>query len=189
MVGLLTTVNQTFERVAMHAVRTELVRAQAERAGLPLWVVQIPNPCSNDEYESAMRQAMEYAHREGIDAVASAISFLKMSVDTAKNRCADWDCAPLSALGSAHARAWPDHDCLRPESLRHVRDPKQIPAGFAGRPYDYDFLDMLPLSADPSASAANFTRSCRRLMSRPVAVRPGEVVARDGFVFADLAPA
>jgi diphthamide synthase (EF-2-diphthine--ammonia ligase) len=77
VVGLLTTVNQAFERVAMHAVRTELVRAQAEAAGLPLWVVQIPNPCSNDEYESAMREATEYAHREGIGAVAFGDLFLE----------------------------------------------------------------------------------------------------------------
>ncbi len=40
--GLLTTFNEAFDRVAMHAVRRQLVEAQAAAVGLPLWPVDIP---------------------------------------------------------------------------------------------------------------------------------------------------
>ena len=77
VVGLLTTVNQTFDRVAMHAVRTELLAAQAAAVGLPLDTVPIPYPCSNAEYEAAMGAAMERARRAGVQAVAFGDLFLE----------------------------------------------------------------------------------------------------------------
>ncbi|MGH2410705.1 MAG: hypothetical protein ACRDGS_10095, partial [Chloroflexota bacterium] len=54
VVGLLTTVNTRYGRVAMHAVRYELLEQQARATGLPLWPVPIPSPCGNDQYEAAM---------------------------------------------------------------------------------------------------------------------------------------
>ena len=192
VVGLLTTVNEAFERVAMHAVRTELVRAQAEAVGLPLWVVQIPNPCSNDEYEGAMRQAMDYARREGIDTVAFGDLFLEDVRRYREERMRETGIAPIFPLWGL-----PTPELGRTMIASGLKayvtcvDPQQIPAGFAGRPYDYDFLDMLPLSADPCGERGEFRTFVHDgpMFSRPVAVRPGEVVERDGFVFADLAPA
>src|SRR5438270_10208358 len=77
VVGLLTTINQAFDRVAMHAVRTELLRTQAAAAGLPLWPVPIPWPCSNVQYEAAMASALERARGDGIEAVAFGDLFLE----------------------------------------------------------------------------------------------------------------
>ena len=57
VVGLLTTVNQHFGRVAMHGFRESLLDLQAEAAGLPLWKVPLPWPCSNEVYEAAMTAA------------------------------------------------------------------------------------------------------------------------------------
>ncbi|HND32961.1 MAG TPA: ATP-binding protein, partial [Myxococcota bacterium] len=70
VVGLLTTVNRVYDRVAMHAVRSELLRRQAEAAGLPLWEVSIPSPCSNEDYEAAMAAACARAVQEGVEAIA-----------------------------------------------------------------------------------------------------------------------
>ena len=192
VVGLLTTINQAFERVAMHAVRTELVRAQAEAVGLPLWVVQIPNPCSNDEYEGAMRQAMRHAHREGISTVAFGDLFLEDVRRYREEQTRETGITPIFPLWGL-----PTPELGRTMIASGLKayvtcvDPKQIPAGFAGRAYDYDFLDMLPLSADPCGERGEFHTFVHDgpMFSRPVAVRPGEVVERDGFVFADLAPA
>jgi diphthamide synthase (EF-2-diphthine--ammonia ligase) len=61
VVGLMTTVNEIHRRVAMHAVRTELLEAQADAVGLPLWKIPIPSPCSNTEYEAAIRAVLEKA--------------------------------------------------------------------------------------------------------------------------------
>src|ERR1700722_1330918 len=77
VVGLLTTINQAFDRVAMHAVRTELLRAQAAAVDLPLRPVAIPWPCSNAEYEAAMAAAMARAAAEGISVIAFGDLFLE----------------------------------------------------------------------------------------------------------------
>jgi len=56
--ALLTTTNEAFDRVAMHAVRRELLEAQAAATGLPLTVVPLPWPCSNEEYERRMAESV-----------------------------------------------------------------------------------------------------------------------------------
>src|SRR5215470_5690928 len=76
IVGLLTTFNSAFDRVAMHAVRRELVDAQSSAIGLPLWPVALPWPCSNRDYESAMRTVCDRAVAEGIEGIAFGDLFL-----------------------------------------------------------------------------------------------------------------
>src|SRR5215210_2589865 len=75
--GLLTTTNQAFDRVAMHAVRRELLEAQAAAAGLPLYVVPLPWPCSNDQYEAIMRTAITGFVADGFTHVAFGDLFLE----------------------------------------------------------------------------------------------------------------
>ena len=75
--GLLTTFNEAAGRVAMHAVRRELVEQQATAAGLPLWAVPLPWPCSNEQYESLMAQTCARAVSEGIAGVAFGDLFLE----------------------------------------------------------------------------------------------------------------
>jgi len=76
VVGLLTTFNEAADRVAMHAVRRSLVEAQAAAAGLPLWQVPLPFPCSNADYESRMGAAISRARQEGVTHVAFGDLFL-----------------------------------------------------------------------------------------------------------------
>jgi len=77
VVGLMTTVNEVYGRVAMHAVRVELLEAQAIAVGVSLWKIPIPSPCSNEEYEAAMRTAIERAKAEGISGIAFGDLFLE----------------------------------------------------------------------------------------------------------------
>src|SRR5215475_15317685 len=76
VVGLLTTINEQFDRVAMHAVRTDLLRRQAENLGLPLRLVSLPFPCGNDVYEERMRAAIGAAQADGIEGIAFGDLFL-----------------------------------------------------------------------------------------------------------------
>src|SRR5437867_9568991 len=76
VVGLLTTFNSAADRVAMHGVRRSLVRAQAEVAGIPLWEVDLPSPCSNDDYERAMRAVCQRAVQAGVEYIAFGDLFL-----------------------------------------------------------------------------------------------------------------
>ena len=62
VVGLLTTLNSEFERVAMHGTRRSVLQAQAEAAKLPLWIVPLPWPCSNEIYEQRMAAACARVH-------------------------------------------------------------------------------------------------------------------------------
>ena len=75
--GLLTTTNQAFDRVAMHAVRRELLEAQAD-AGRPAAArVPLPWPCSNAQYESIMKTAIAGFVADGFTHVAFGDLFLE----------------------------------------------------------------------------------------------------------------
>jgi diphthamide synthase (EF-2-diphthine--ammonia ligase) len=69
-------------------------------------------------------------------------------------------------------------------------DPGKLPERFAGRRFDAALLAELPPGIDPCAENGEFhTFAAAGPMFRtPVAVTPGEVVTRDGFVFCDLVP-
>jgi len=193
VVGLLTTVNQHFDRVAMHAVRTELLRAQAEAAGLPLLEVNIPFPCSNEQYEAAMATAVETARSQGVTAMAFGDLFLE---DIRAYRVAKLagtglrPCFPLWGLPTDALAVSMLEGGLRAR-LTCV-DPRQLPREFAGRAFDAALLRELPPGVDPCGERGEFHTFAHAgpMFTRPLALTPGEVVERDGFVFADftLAP-
>lgn len=191
VVGLLTTVNQAFERVAMHAVRVELLRRQAEAAGLPLWIVNIPWPCSNAQYEAAMDEALGRARREGIEAVAFGDLFLEDIRRYREERMRGTGLQPLFPIWGIPtdvlARRMVDAG-LRAR-LTCV-DPRQLAPAFAGRDFDETLLGDLPPSVDPCGERGEFHTFAYAgpMFAHPVAIETGEVVERDGFVFADLLP-
>ena len=86
VVGLMTTINSAADRVAMHAVRSELLRRQATATGLPVWELSIPSPCSNEHYEAVLRQAIERAKAEAIDCFAFGDLFLQDIRDYRESR-------------------------------------------------------------------------------------------------------
>jgi diphthamide synthase (EF-2-diphthine--ammonia ligase) len=69
-------------------------------------------------------------------------------------------------------------------------DPSKIAKSFAGRDYDLRLLADLPPGIDPCGENGEFHTFVEDapVFSSPIAVRTGEVVERDGFVFADLLP-
>jgi uncharacterized protein (TIGR00290 family) len=189
IVGLLTTINEAFDRVAMHAVRTELLRAQAEAADLPLWPVLIPWPCSNAEYEAAMNAAMGRARADGITHVAFGDLFLEDIRRYREERLAPTGITPLFPIWGTPT------DALARRMVAHglrarltCVDPKSLDARFAGREFDAALLADLPASVDPCGERGEFHTFAYDgpMFRRPVPIRGGEVVTRDGFVFADL---
>jgi uncharacterized protein (TIGR00290 family) len=189
VVGLLTTVNELYDRVAMHAVRRELLEAQAESTGLPLWPLPIPSPCSNEEYEARMRRMVQRAVAEGIQAVAFGDLFLADIRAYREQSLAGRGLQPLFPLWQQ-----PTDQLARTMLAEGVRahitcvDPKQISAAFAGRAWDAQLLAELPGSADPCGERGEFHTfvSDGPMFHHPIPVTVGEVVERDGFVFADL---
>jgi len=189
VVGLLTTINEMHDRVAMHAVRTELLRAQTDAAGLPLWAVPIPSPCSNAEYEAAMTRALARAREAGVTAIAFGDLFLEDIRRYREARLLGTGLEPLFPIWGI-----PTDVLARDMIAGGLRarltcvDPKVLAPSFAGREYDTALLDELPASVDPCGERGEFHTFAYDgpMFRRPVPLRAGEVVERDGFVFADL---
>ena len=191
IVGLLTTFNESANRVAMHAVRRELVEAQADAAGLPLWSVELPWPCSNEVYEARMRQAIDRAHREGIGGIAFGDLFLEDVRAYRFKLLAGTGLEPVFPIWGTPA----DTPALAREMLAGglqailtCVDPKQLDANFVGRNFDAELLSDLPPSVDPCGERGEFHTLCHAgpMFVRPIPVRVGETVERDGFCFTDV---
>jgi uncharacterized protein (TIGR00290 family) len=191
VVGLLTTFNEAANRVAMHAVRRELVEAQAEAACLPLWPVELPWPCSNDVYEERMRQAIGTARAEGVAGIAFGDLFLEDVRAYRFELLAGTGLEPVFPIWGTPA----DTPGLAQEMLAGglqailtCVDPKQLDARFVGRSFDAVLLRELPASVDPCGERGEFHTFCHAgpMFSRPLWVSVGSIVERDSFCFADV---
>lgn len=192
IVGALTTVTDTFERVSMHGVREELLRDQLDAAGLPSITVRIPFPCSNDIYEAKMAAAMDDAVADGVTHIIFGDLFLE--------DLRAWREAKLAAIGvTAVFPLWMrPTDALAREMIATgveahlaVVDLKKLSADFAGRRFDAALLGDLPGGIDPCGENGEFHSfvSAGPMLSRKIPLRVGETVEREGFAFADLLPA
>jgi len=190
--GLLTTFNEAFDRVAMHAVRRQLVDAQSAAVGLPLWPVDIPWPCTNEEYERRMARACERATAEGIEAIAFGDLYLEDVRAYRERQLAPTGLAPLFPLWRIPTdRLVREMIAGGQRALITCVDPKKLGREFAGREIDLACVDALPAGVDPCGENGEFHSFvfAGPAFTKPVAVRSGEVVERDGFVFADVMPA
>jgi uncharacterized protein (TIGR00290 family) len=187
--GLLTTINETAERVAMHAVREALLEKQAAAAGLPLIKVPIPYPCPNDVYEAAMARAMDRAKAERISVMAFGDLFLEDVRNYRIEKLAPTGIEPVFPIWGLETPALA-REMVAAGLRAHVTcvDPKQLDPKFAGRTFDATFLDDLPDGVDPCGENGEFHSFAYAgpMFGAPIAVTPGAVVERDGFVFADL---
>lgn len=189
VMGLLTTLNEEFQRVAMHGTRRAVLEAQARAAGLPLWVVPLPWPCSNEIYEERMREACDRAIRENVDAIAFGDLFLHDVRDYRVRQLAPTGLEPLFPLWEI-----PTDRLAREMIAGGLRarlacvDTKQLPASFAGREFDAALLSELPAAADPCGERGEF-HTCvyaGPMFTAPIPLESGEIVDRDGFVYADF---
>jgi uncharacterized protein (TIGR00290 family) len=191
VVGLLTTVNAIRQRVSMHAVRAELLRAQAQAVGLPLVQVPIPDPCSNDDYAAAMEQALGAARHDGVSCVAFGDLFLQDVRQYREDQLRGAGLTPLFPLWGIPTR--PLARTMVAVGLRAritCIDPKQLDGSFAGRDFDSRLLEELPETVDPCGERGEFHTFAYDgpMFRHRVRFRAGEIVERDGFVFADAVP-
>ena len=192
VVGLLVTLNKEVDRVAMHAVRRELVEAQADRLGLPLHVVGIPSPCPNEVYEAQMAAAMATAEASGVSHVIFGDLFLADVRAYRERALAGSGILPLFPLW---ARPTPElargmvEDGVR--AVLTCVDPQQLSAEFAGRAFDARLLAELPQGVDPCGERGEFHTFVwdAPQFRAPIDIEVGEVAERGGFVFCDVRPA
>jgi uncharacterized protein (TIGR00290 family) len=187
--GLLTTFNSAADRVAMHAVRRSLVMAQAQRIGVPLWPVELPWPCSNAAYEEIMRKVTERAVAEGIEAVAFGDLFLEDVRAYRERQLEGTGLEPLFPVWKIPTRQLAlEMIAAGVKAKLTCVDPSKLDRSFAGRDFDLELLQDLPEQIDPCGENGEFHSFVYEapVFSAPIDVRVGEVVERDGFVFADV---
>ncbi len=191
VVSLLTTLNQAFDRVAMHAVRRDLVELQARASGLPLWTVPLPWPCSNQDYERIMAGLCQQARDKGIEVMAFGDLHLADVRAYRERQLQGTGLAPLFPLWGLPTRALArDMVAGGLRAKLTCVDPKLLPASFAGREFDEALLADLPDGVDHCGENGEFHTFVYDgpMFREPIPVSLGEVLERDGFVFADLTP-
>lgn len=189
--GLVTTVTPAFGRVSIHGTRVEILEAQAAALGLPLRTVEIPWPCSNEQYEAAVRVELEWAANEGADAFASGDLFLEDVRDYRESLLEETGLEAIFPIwGLDTGRLAREMLGAGVAARLTCLDPERLDRSFAGARYDENFLDALPGHVDPCGENGEF-HTCvvdGPMMDAPIEVEVGEVVEREGFVYADLVP-
>ncbi|MFY9908415.1 MAG: ATP-binding protein [Candidatus Sulfotelmatobacter sp.] len=187
--GLLTTFNEVANRVAMHAVRRELVERQADAAGLPLWAVPLPWPCSNQQYESLMAQTCAKAICEKIEGVAFGDLFLEDVRAYREKQLKGAGLKPIFPIWQT-----PTHELARQMIAAGVKakltciDTTKLDRSFAGCEFDEALLSALPADVDPCGERGEFHSFAYAgpMLNKELPVTVGEMVVHDQFVFADV---
>ena len=192
VVGLMTTVNQLYRRIAIHAVRLELLQRQAEAVGLPLHIIDLPYPCTNAQYETVMETFIAGAKQQQIECMAFGDLFLEDVKKYREERLAGTGISPLCPIWLT-----PTDELAREMIAGGLRavvtcvDPRQLDASFAGREFNEKFLSDLPANVDPCGERGEFHTFVfdGPMFKMPVPIEVGEITEREGFVYADVLPA
>jgi len=189
VVGALTTVSETFDRVSIHGVRREILLEQLDAAGLSARIVAIPYPCPNEVYEDRMGEAVVRAVEEGISHIIFGDLFLRDIRAYREQKLAGTGITPVFPLWErptlALAQSMIESGL---EAYLSTVDLKKLPAEFAGRKFDAQLLDDLPAGVDPCGENGEF-HTCviaGPIFTRRLAVTPAERVQRDGYGYCDL---
>ena len=192
IVGLLTSITQTYDRVTMHGVRESLLQAQAAALGLPLHPILIPTPCSQQQYEDIMRAALDHALSLGVTKVVFGDIALADIRAHRERQMARIDMEAIFPLWGMNTR-----DLARDIIAAGVRatitclDPSKVPPELAGREFNEDLLAHLPDTADPCGENGEFHTFAWAGPDypAPIPITTGQTVNRSGFLFTDLHPA
>ena len=190
VVGLLTTLNEDVGRVSMQGVRRELLRAQADTVGLPVWEVPLPSPCPNDEYERRMSATMERAVVEGITHIAFGDLFLEDVREYREEKMAATGIEPLFPIWCGENETGALAGRMVASGVRAIItcvDPSQLDPTFVGQSWE---SAALPAGVDPLGEKGEFHTFCWAgpMFPSPIRIATGDVVERDGFWWADVTP-
>lgn len=191
VIGLLTTVNEVHHRVAMHGMRESLLDRQIVATGLPCLKIPLPSPCPNGVYEARMAEACARIAAQGVRHVVFGDLFLEDIRAYREAHLKEAGMEGVFPLWKRDTRALA-HEMIDSGLVAHLVcvDPRRMDRRFAGRRFDDNLLAELPAAVDPCGENGEFHTavSAGPMFAAPISVEPGEVVERDGFVFADVIP-
>jgi uncharacterized protein (TIGR00290 family) len=189
VVGVLTTLNEAYDRVAMHGVRESVLDRQIAALALPALKVMLPNPCSNEVYAQRMAQACELMKEQGVSHVVFGDLFLEDIRAYREKQLATVGMTGIFPLWRRDTAVLA-RTMITSGLVAHLVcvDPRQLGREFAGRRFDTRLLDELPAQVDPCGENGEFHTlvSAGPMFAAPIAVSVGTVVEREGFVFADV---
>jgi uncharacterized protein (TIGR00290 family) len=192
IVGIFCTYNEKFNRVAMHGVRIDLVKKQAESLGLPLELIPIPHPCSNEAYEKIMSDFVKRCLEKGIETFAFGDLFLENVREYRLKHLKDTGINALFPLWGKNTK-----DLSKEMLTAGLRtqitciNPEQIPEKFAGADYNSEFLKEIPGTVDPCGENGEFHSFAFAgpMFRNEIKIKIGKTVNREGFIFTDILPA
>lgn len=191
IVGLFSTVNKEFGRVAMHAVRIELLQQQAASLRLPIQLIPIPYPCSNSQYESIMNKFIEKTKADGIECFAFGDLYLEDVRKYREDSLSGTGITPVFPLWGKNTKSL-SREMIDGGLKAKISciDPKQLSPDFAGHEYDKSFLERIPDNIDPCGEKGEFHTFAYDgpMFNYKINISTGETISRDGFVFTDLLP-
>jgi uncharacterized protein (TIGR00290 family) len=191
VVGLFSTLNARHDRVAMHATRAELLRRQAEAAGLPLHTIYIPDPCSNEQYATIMGEFIDGLTTKGIEQIAFGDLFLEDIRSYREKQLAGTGITPIFPLWQIPTPELAETMLTGGlEAYISCVDLSKLPAEFAGRQWSRDLLEELPKGIDPCGENGEMHTVVvdGPMFDESINVKIGEMVQRDGFAYADIIP-
>lgn len=187
--GLFCTVNSEFNRVAMHAVRLDLLQQQAEYLGLPLQIIELPYPCSNEQYEAIMTRFVEGAKQDNIEQFAFGDLYLEDVRRYREEKLSDTGIMPIFPIwGQPTDQLAQEMVASGLRAVISCVDPKQLPEEFIGREYNGAFLHDLPGGVDPCGENGEFHSFVYAgpMFRKPMQITLGDIIHRDGFIFIDV---
>jgi uncharacterized protein (TIGR00290 family) len=191
IVGVVTTVNEVYDRVAMHGVRSELLDRQIAALDLPAIRVLIPSPCTNEVYEARMADACLTIKASGVHHMVFGDLFLEDIRAYRERTLAALGMTPLFPLWGRETRRLAG-EMIEQGLVAHLvcLDPKRMGRSFAGRRFDAEFLNEIPATVDPCGENGEFHTVVSEgpMFRTPIGVSIGRTVERDGFVFTDVIP-
>lgn len=191
LLGLFTSMNRKHNRVSMHGTRADMVERQAEALGLPLQTIQLPDPCTTEQYEAVMRQFIEDCVVRGIECMAFGDLFLEDIRQYRQNQLAGTGIEPIFPLwGIPTPELAATMLSAGVEAFVSCVDLKKLPAHFAGRKWSREMLAELPPDCDPCGENGETHTIVVNgpMFSQAVPVTVGDIVERNGFVYADIIP-
>ena len=189
LVGILTTITETYDRVAMHGVRNSLLDRQIAALGLPCIKIPIPNACTNEIYDARMAAAIAQIQSEDVEHIVFGDLFLEDIRAYREERLAKAGMHGVFPLWKRDTQALAE-EMIESGLVAHLVcvDPNKVDRRLAGRKFDRELLDGLPAGVDPCGENGEFHTvvSAGPMFAAPIPIEVGEVVERDGFVFADV---
>jgi uncharacterized protein (TIGR00290 family) len=188
LLGLFTTVNKKFNRVAMHAVRIKLLTQQAKQINLPIHIIELPFPCSNANYEKIMAEFISKIKVDNIENVAFGDLYLQDIRDYRITQMQGTGIQPIFPCWGIDTKKLAKK-IIDIGIKAHITciNPQQISANFAGNAFNQDLLNALPSTVDPCGENGEFHTFVYDSpdFSKPINITQGQTVERDGFVFTD----